>query len=398
MNKKARAFFRKPVLFLKNTIYYFEKDSCKLHAAALSFITILTLIPFLALIFAISKGLGIQSYLQDIIIQKITLGKQEIVLNILQYIENTNLKNLGTIGIVFLLLTAIRLLGTIEAVFNSIWDVKAQRRITRKISDYMTVVFLCPIFIFITFTFTGIALSSSSIFQNLLKHSVISSAYIYFMRLLPFLSIWVALSIFYMFMPNTKVKLSSGLLSGIIAGTIWQIFQWAYIEFQIGITRYNAIYGTFATIPVFFVWVYLNWVLILFGAELGYVFQNRKHIKQLGIKDKDDSLLELNELYGILRFLVGNFNSGKFPLIYEEIILKSGFEKSKIVRVIDYLNIRKVIIKRDGEIFFVKNPCSIKLIDVIPYREENSDEKSSKIFNRIINRDELDSYTLADIA
>ncbi|MDP8253467.1 MAG: YihY/virulence factor BrkB family protein [Candidatus Kaelpia aquatica] len=396
MIKRIKEALKTFFLFLKSVVYNFNQDKCKLHAAALSFITILTLIPFLALIFAISKGLGIQNYFQDIVIHKIALGKQDIFLKILQYIENTNLKNLGTVGIVVLLLAMVRLLGSIEEVFNAVWNVDSARRITRKISDYLTIVVLCPIFVFVTFTFTA-SLSSNALIQSLLQNDLLNNVYLNFIRFLPFISIWMALSIFYMFMPNIKVNLTSGVISGIIAGTIWQIFQWAYIQFQIGITKYNAIYGTFASVPIFIVWIYFSWVVILYGAELGFVFQNRKNLKDISGKD-EDSLLEFNELYNFLKFIVQRFQDGKFPLDYEIILSEFNLQKSKIVRLINYLEQHKILKKKENELYFIKNPCNIKLTEVFLPQEIHSDSKqATQIMQGILNREELQKHTLTDI-
>ena len=396
MPEKIKNFLSTIFIFFQSIVYNFKQDRCKLHAAALSFITILTLIPFLALIFAISKGLGIQNYFQDIVIHKIALGKQDIFLKILQYIENTNLKNLGTIGIAVLLLAMIRLLGSIEEVFNAVWNVESARRITRKISDYLTIVVLCPIFVFVTFTFTA-SLSSNALIQNLLQNDILNNVYLHFLKFLPFLSIWVALSIFYMFMPNIKVNLASGVISGIIAGTVWQIFQWAYIQFQIGITKYNAIYGTFASVPIFIVWIYFSWIVILYGAELGFVFQNRKNLKVVS-KKNTDSLLEFNELYDFLKFIVKKFQDGKFPLDCELISLEFNAQKDKIARIIAYLEQHSILKKRENELYFIKNPSNIKLDEVfLPQKIQPDNEKASQIIQGIFKIEELQKHTLTDI-
>ncbi len=396
MNNKIKNYLSTVVLFLKSIAYNFKQDRCKLHAAALSFITILTLIPFLALIFAISKGLGIQNYFQDIVIHKIALGKQDIFLKILQYIENTNLKNLGTIGIVVLLLAMIRLLGSIEEVFNAVWNVESARRITRKISDYLTIVVLCPIFVFVTFTFTA-SLSSNALIQNLLQNDLLNNVYLQFIKFLPFISIWVALSIFYMFMPNIKVNLSSGVISGIVAGTVWQIFQWAYIQFQIGITKYNAIYGTFASVPIFIVWIYFSWIVILYGAELGFVFQNRKNLKDISKKD-NGSLLEFNELYDFLRFIVRKFQDGKFPLDYESILSECNQGKDKITRLLTYLEQHKILKRKDSEIYFIKNPCNIKLSEIfLPQDAQLTVEGTSSVMHEVLKIEELQKRVLTDL-
>ncbi|MDP8233213.1 MAG: YihY/virulence factor BrkB family protein [Candidatus Saelkia tenebricola] len=397
MANKLGRVFRKPGFFIKCIVNNFTKDKCNLHAAALTFITLLTLIPFLALLFAISKGLGIQNFLQNIVLEKLALGKQDLFLNIIKYIKNTNLTTLGTTGIIFLFLTVIRLLGSIETVFNSIWEVNAPRRITRKISDYLTVVILCPIFVFLTFTFTA-TISSNILVQNLLKFSFINNVYFSIIKFLPFISIWLALSIFYMFMPNKKVNLTTGLISGIIAGTIWQIFQWGYLKFQIGITRYNAIYGTFATLPIFMVWIYFSWIVILLGAELGFVFQNRRNLKNIQ-RDNESSLLELNDILKTLKFMVKKFQDGEFPLNHKKISGNLNIHDTKIIKIINYLKEHNILIVKEDEIYFLKNPDNIALSEIIFINtpEENNNQHLSQIIEKITNNDALNSYKLTDL-
>jgi len=389
--------FKRLRFFTQIVVKNFAKDKCKLHAAALTFITMLTLIPFLAFLFSISKGLGIQHFFQSIVIEKLALGKQEIFLNILKYIENTKLTTLGTTGIIFLLLTVIKLLGNIEEVFNAIWEINFPRRITRKISDYLTIVVLCPVFIFLTFTFTT-TLSSNTLIQDLLKFSFINNIYFSLIKLVPFISIWSALCIFYMFMPNTKVNLSTGLISGIAAGTIWQIFQWGYLKFQIGITRYNAIYGTFAALPVFMVWIYFSWIVILLGAELGFVFQNRRKLEQVQV-NKKSSLLELNEILAVLKFMVKRFQDGKFPLKREKISRDLNIPDSKVIKIINYLKEHVILTERGEEIYFLKNPANINLNEVIFINKipEDNNQHLKEIVENITNRDALNSYRLTDL-
>jgi len=215
----------KIIIFLYWVWKKFEEDKCKLYAGALTFVTLLTLVPFLAFIFAISKGLGISEYIRQIVLTKLVLGRQEILLKIIEYVQNTDLTTLGTTGVVFLILVILKLLGSMEEVFNKIWGVKSPRRITRKLSDYLTIVVLCPIFIFLTVTIP-MSLKSAIFMEKFLSHGILNDVYLTFIKFLPYLFSWAALSIFYMFMPNTKVNLSAGLLAALISGSIWQLIYW----------------------------------------------------------------------------------------------------------------------------------------------------------------------------
>ncbi len=214
--------------------------------------------------------------------------------------------------------------------------------------------------------------------------------------MLPFITLWVALSIFYMFMPNTKIRLSAGLIAGIISGTIWQVFNWAYLKFQIGITRYNAIYGTFATVPIFMVWLYTSWIVILLGAELGFVFQNRKKLRKAP-NAENPSLLELEELLITLKFIVKRFQEGKFPLKYEDITTHSDLAKENLSRVIEYLKKRKILTQKEEEIYFLKNPAQVKLSEIILPSHYQENDKILQIIDKITNKEALDSCAITDL-
>jgi membrane protein len=370
----------------------FKSDNCSLYAAALTFITLLSLIPFLAFLFAIAKGLGIQNYIQNIILAKLALGKQQIYLNIIKYIQNTNLTTLGSVGIIFLFLVIIRLLSFIEEVFNVIWKVEASRKITRKISDYLSIVTLCPIFLFLAITFTA-TLSSSTILEKLSRFHWLSDIYLSFLKLLPFLSIWFAFCIFYMFMPNTKVNFSSALLAGIISGTLWQITQWLYLKFQIGIARYNAIYGTFASLPIFMIWLYVSWEIILAGAEFAFVHQNRKSLR---LSPKGEITLPLEDTLITLKYLLTEFKKGKFPVDKYKLIQELRGKTLNPELIISRLINKGILGQRGNELYFLKDPANISLNEVLT-PSLLGDEKLNEILNEVQDWQRLSSYKLSDL-
>lgn len=372
----------------------FEDDKCKLYAGALTFVTLLTLVPFLAFIFAISKGLGISEYIRQIVLTRLVLGKQEILLKIIEYIQNTDVTTLGTTGVIFFILVILRLLGSTEEVFNKIWRVKSPRRITRKLSDYLTIVVLCPIFIFLTVTIP-VSLGSSTLVAKFFSQGVLNQIYLHFVKILPYLFSWIALSIFYMFMPNTKVNLGAGLLAALISGSAWQFIYWIYLKFQIGVSRYNAIYGTFASLPLLMVWLYTSWLVILWGAEFAYIFQHRK--KYFRLAHGKDSILELNNLLTVLKSLVNQFNQGKFPVTREKIISTLSYSPQSIERIINFLIDKKVLVEKEGQLFWVKSPSVISLSDVFLTPHKPHEEIPAKVLDKIFNIEVLKTLKISDL-
>ncbi|RKY36773.1 MAG: ribonuclease BN [Candidatus Omnitrophota bacterium] len=389
LNKK-----NKIIIFLYWVWKKFEEDKCKLYAGALTFVTLLTLVPFLAFIFAISKGLGISEYIRQIVLTKLVLGRQEILLKIIEYIQNTDLTTLGTTGVVFLILVVLKLLGSMEEVFNKIWGVKSPRRITRKLSDYLTIVVLCPIFIFLTVTIP-MSLKSAIFMEKFLSHGILNDVYLTFIKFLPYLFSWAALSIFYMFMPNTKVNLSAGLLAALISGSIWQLIYWGYLKFQFGVARYNAIYGTFASLPLFMVWLYISWIVILWGAEFAYIFQNRK--KYFRLTEGKDSILEVVNLLTVLKLLVYKFNQGKFPIIRETLSSELPYSPPVIERIINHLIEKNVLLEKEGELYWIKNPSTISLKEVFCSSLKSEEEAEVETLNLIFKWDSLERMKISDL-
>ena len=251
----------------------FRDDQCLLRASALTFTTILSLVPFFALTFAVLKGFGVQNKVEPMILEQVAAGSQEIVDRIVTYINNTNMTSMGAIGLVTLIITVISVLGNIEESFNVIWGVKETRSIYRKFSDYLSVVITAPLLLLAAVSITT-TMQSQTFVRWLVETSYLGDFLLFFFRLVPYLIIWMALVFLYIFIPNTRVRFKSALVGGVLAGTVWQLAQWGYIHFQVGVGKYNAIYGTLALLPVFMVWIYTSWLIVLFGVEVVYAHQN----------------------------------------------------------------------------------------------------------------------------
>jgi membrane protein len=251
----------------------FWDDKCLLRASALSFSTILSLVPFFALTFAVLKGFGVHNKLEPFILEQVAAGSHEVVDRIVTYINNTNMTSLGAAGLLTLIVTVISLLGNIEEAFNTIWGVKETRSLYRRFSDYLSVLFTGPIFLLAAVSITT-SLQSQTLVKWLVENSYIGDALLFLFRLAPYLIIWMALVFLYIFIPNTRVRFKSALVGGVLAGTLWELTQWGYIHFQVGVAKYNAIYGTLALLPIFMVWIYTSWLIVLLGVEVVYAHQN----------------------------------------------------------------------------------------------------------------------------
>ncbi|RNC73228.1 MAG: YihY family inner membrane protein [Desulfuromonadales bacterium] len=251
----------------------FLDDQCLLRASALTFTSLLSIVPFFALAFAVLKGMGVQNTLEPFILEQVAAGSHEIVDSIVTYINNTKVGSLGAVGLVALIITVVALLGNIEEAFNAIWGVRETRTLYRKFSDYLSVLVSGPILLLAAVSATT-TLETQAFIQWLIRSTYLGDLLVPLFRLVPYFSIWLALIFLYMFIPNTKVRFRSAVMGGIIAGTLWQGAQWGYIHFQVGVAKYNAIYGTLAVLPVFMVWLYTSWLIVLLGLEVVYAHQH----------------------------------------------------------------------------------------------------------------------------
>jgi membrane protein len=245
----------------------FIDDRCTTYAAALSFSSMLSIIPFLAILFAILKMLDVHTALTPVILSNVSAGSQEIVTRLLRYIHNTRVGSLGVVGLVTLFLSIMVTLDNVEEAFNQIWGLERGKAYHHKVRDYLLVILGIPLLIALAVTITT-GLQNQWVVKWFFRLPGFGALFLTLFRLVPYLSLWIALSFLYLFIPNTKVRLRNALIGALVAGTAWQMTQWAFIHFQLGVSRSNAIYGTMSLLPVFMIWIYSGWIIVLAGMEL----------------------------------------------------------------------------------------------------------------------------------
>jgi len=249
-----------------------------LRASALTFYSLLSIVPVAAMVFGIAKGFGFERALERLLLSSLE-GQEEIVKKIVDFahalLEDVKGGFIAGLGLLILFYTIIKILSNIENALNDIWGIKKPRSLSRKITDYLSVMLIGPVLFFMSSTLT--VFISSSVQQIVEETSVlrvVSPGISFLLQLLPYISMWFLFSFVYIFIPNTKIKWTSGILGGIIAGTLYHLFQFFYISLQIGVAKYNAVYGGFAALPLFFIWMQIGWLIVLFGAEIAFAHQN----------------------------------------------------------------------------------------------------------------------------
>lgn len=250
----------------------FIADRCLMYASALSFSGMLSIVPFLAIVFAILKALDVHNVLAPLILANVPAAAHGFVTGILHYIGKTDVGSLGAVGLLTLFMSVMAMLDSVEEAFNRIWGLERGKSVHHKLRDYLIVIFSIPLLITLTVTITT-TLQHQGVVQWFFRLPGFGSLLLTLFRLIPYLCIWIALYCLYQFIPNTRVRFGSALAGGVIAGTVWQATQLAHIHFQFGVSRYNAIYGTLALLPAFMIWIYTSWVIVLAGMEIVWYLQ-----------------------------------------------------------------------------------------------------------------------------
>lgn len=256
------------------SVQSFLNTDLQTKACAMAFRTMLALVPALALIFAIGRGFGFQSLLEDELFGLFPAQKDAIYES-LKYVDSyLNTASEGVfvgIGLVFLLYTLISLISSVEDTFNDVWCIKTGRSIWRKITDYTAMLLILPVLIICA---SGLTFFMSSTLQQIFHFSFMTPIIGFILKFASWAFMWLFFAAAYMLIPNTKVKFTNAMIAGIFAGTGFMVLQWIFVTGQIYVTRYNAIYGSFAFVPLLLLWLQLTWVICLCGAVLCYSSQN----------------------------------------------------------------------------------------------------------------------------
>ncbi len=298
----------------------FMNDSLLTRASALTYSTMLAIVPMLAVMLGIAKGFGFQNMVRDALLDYFP-GHQMELDKAFEFVESYLTQAQGGviigIGLVLLLYTVISLISSIEDTFNDIWQINKSRPWFRKITDYLALFVVLPVLMTAS---SGMSIFISTLQNSFLQHYVFLTPIVeLFLHITPYVMTSLAFTVLYIGIPNTKVKFINGLIAGIIAGCAFQFFQLVYISGQIWVSKYNAIYGSFAALPLLLLWLQLSWLICLFGAELSYASQNVKKFsferdsKHISRRYKDFLTLLIASL------IVKRFARGEKPYTADEL-------------------------------------------------------------------------------
>jgi membrane protein len=326
----------------------FSRDLCQLRASALTLYSLLSIVPVIALLFGIAKGFGFEKMLEQQLIEQAP-ERRELILQLIGFAQNMLNSAKGEvvagIGVVALFWIIINMIGNIEESFNSIWKIDKGRSLSRKFSDYLSLMLLAPILL--------IASGSIAVFLKTQITWLIGVIHlpqfgewlvIKALGLSP-LALMIALFSFtFIFMPNHKVNYRAGLIAGAITGVLYYLTQWTYLTLQIGVSNYNAIYGSFAALPLFVAWLQIGWMIVLLGCEAAFFIQNYENYRNNNRFSNLSFALKKVIALQITQLIAANFSASNNPLKAAEIADKLSIPLAVIQPLLSRLTASHILL------------------------------------------------------
>ena len=358
LSKTMRFFVRllkKLVISIRGFVY----DDLIVKASALTYYTILAIVPIFALFVAVGKGFGFSDIIERFVIHVIGDNPEitKLVMGFINnYLEYTQGGLFVGFGIAILLWAVINTFRQIEANFNAIWNVNKNRSIVRQFTTYMTMLIVVPFLIVISSGLTAKVDEYVSLIADSSLGSFLVVVYQFLVKLAPFVIYWLLFTLVYVIIPNTKVKITDAMLAGVVTGTAFLAIQFVYVNGQVSLSQYNAVYGSFAAIPLLLFWLQLSWTIILYGAELCYVSQNlinfsfESDTKNISRRYKDYTL------FIVLKIIISRFCQGQKPISANQIALEYNIPirlvHDHIKLLVDTEIISEIYIEQNAERFY----------------------------------------------
>ncbi|HUX57305.1 MAG TPA: YihY/virulence factor BrkB family protein [Bacteroidales bacterium] len=320
---RGKTFLFKQLRIILLAARGFSNDKVQLRASALTFYSLLSVIPVLAIAFAIAKGFGLDQNLEQIMTDNLQAYQQvldPLLQKVRSALDETRGGYMAGVGVIILFWSVMSLLNHIESSFNHIWEIRSSRPWYRKFTDYLTIMLIAPVFIILSSSITVFISTELTDFMTnapILKFfkPVIS----FLIKFAPYFLSWITMTILFIIMPNAKVKFVPAFISGIVAGTFLQVILWLYIDLQFGILKLSAIYGSFALVPLLILFLQSSWIIVLLGAELSFANQNVSRYEfeseALNISNYQKRAL----IVMIMHIIIRNFSIGEKPISAEDI-------------------------------------------------------------------------------
>ena len=348
-------WYIKLIKTLNLTVKSFLNANLQSQAAALTYHTILALVPALAILFAIGRGFGFHNLLETQLFNYIPAQKETldtVVGFVDAYLAQSSQGIFVGIGIALLLWTMISLMSNIEGAFNSIWGIKQGRSIWRKITDYTAMLLILPVLMICS---SGLSLFMTSTLQNLFAFDFMSPVISILLKCASYIFTWLFFAAMFMLIPNTKVKFKNALIAGVFTGTGFLILQWIFVSGQMYVSKYNAIYGSFSFLPLLLIWLQFTWVIILSGIAICYSSQS---IYRFNFSDKINIISKdyrSKITLAMMAIIVRHFDNGNKAITLDDFTNKYDFPPRIAIEIIEelveaQLVSKTILIDKDEEI------------------------------------------------
>ena len=352
------------LVFIKHVLYKFYKDRCLIRASGMAYSSLLSLVPFSALVFSLLTAFGVFDRLKDsiqtiVFQQLLPMHQNDIIEYINIFIENT--KTLGVVGLLLFTLTSVFLISNIQGNFNDIWNVRNKKNFFGKFSVYITVIFISTLFTGSGFALTGWIKSAAAEITFLKINLLIQ----YFIIFLPKLLFSITLFILILAVPSVKVRLPGAFAGAVTGGLLMWTVKNVFASWSTTAVKYSIIYGSIALIPIFLIWLYIIWLVILLSVEISYVWQNG------GVKDARDNeyslFMKFHELFELYLLIAEVYSENKGGISLDDISEQEGMS-GKYSSLLSLLEHNKLIYRiENGRTVFIPQtpPHSTETVSVI---------------------------------
>ncbi|HEY0634571.1 MAG TPA: YhjD/YihY/BrkB family envelope integrity protein [Gammaproteobacteria bacterium] len=322
-----------------------------LRAMSLVYTTLLSMVPLIAVSFSVLKAFGVHNQVEPLLLNLMApLGAQadEIVQRILGFVANMKVGVLGSLGMALLIYTVISLIQKVENSFNYVWRTKGVRSFARRFSDYLSVIMVGPVLIFAALGLTA-TMMNSSVAQRLMAIEPFGSIVVVLGEVMPFLMITAAFCFIYIFVPNTRVRFRSALVGAAVAGVIWQLTGKLFASFASGAVHYSAIYSGLAILMLFMIWLYLAWVILLFGAQVAYFHQHPEQIRLGGTRLVLSNRLRERLALTVMTLVADSYCNERAPWTLERLVQRLRIPGDTLGEVVDLLQTRQLLVETGSE-------------------------------------------------
>lgn len=372
----------------------FASGQLNLRAMSLVYTTLLSMVPLLAVSFSVLKAFGVHNQIEPLLLNLVEpLGEKgnEVVINVLGFVENMKVGVLGSLGLALLLYTVISLIQKIESSFNYVWHAKSSRSLSRRFSDYLSVIMVGPVLVFSALGMTA-TMMNSDVVQALLSVEPFGSLMVMLSKLMPFLLVILAFSFVYMFVPNTKVNFRSALVGAVVGGALWQTSGLIFAEFATSSTKYAAIYSGFAILILFMIWLYLSWLILLIGAQVAYFHQFPEQVRlssrRVPLSGRFREQMGLLVMYWIAHRFV---HEGE-PLTLDGLSQKLQMPGDRVGETLQLLQDRGLLVETGNEppgFLLAHDPANLVMSDLLELMRR-PDEEQELMERRVVSVETVD--------